>query len=412
MSLMENVFNRIDGYREEIIRLQTELTSRPALSPDSGGTGEHDKAGYVRLMMEALKPDLLDEIKAPDERAEGGYRPSLLAKWGDSLKIPAIWVLGHMDVVPPGDLGLWETDPYRVEVRGDKVIGRGVEDNQHGIISPYLALKAVLEAGGQIGRPVGLICVADEETGSRYGLDYLLNHHREYFQTDDLIIVPDFGREDGGLIEVAEKSMLWLRCTVKGKQCHGSTPHKGRNSLYGAARMIVALQALKETFANSNPLFRPRVSTFEPTKVEANVPNVNTIPGRDVFYLDCRILPEYPLADVMREVTDIVEDIARELELEVKVEPVMQQEAVNPTPVDAPVVKSLSAAIKEVTGVEASPIGIGGGTVAAFFRKAGLHAAVWSTAQDTAHQPNEYCLISNLITDAKIFACLYLNANG
>ena len=54
-------------------------------------------------------------------------------------------------------------------------------------------------------------------------------------------------------------------------------------------------------------------------------------------------------------------------------------------------------------------MGIGGGTVAAFFRRAGLPAAVWMTQTDTAHQPNEYCLISNIMTDAKVFACLYLN---
>ena len=54
-------------------------------------------------------------------------------------------------------------------------------------------------------------------------------------------------------------------------------------------------------------------------------------------------------------------------------------------------------------------MGIGGGTVAAFFRRAGLPAAVWCTVSDTAHQPNEYCLISNILTDAKIFACLYLD---
>jgi succinyl-diaminopimelate desuccinylase len=57
-------------------------------------------------------------------------------------------------------------------------------------------------------------------------------------------------------------------------------------------------------------------------------------------------------------------------------------------------------------------MGIGGGTVAAFFRKAGLQAAVWITMPDSAHQPNEYCLIKNIMTDAKVFACLYLDEFG
>ena len=68
--------------------------------------------------------------------------------------------------------------------------------------------------------------------------------------------------------------------------------------------------------------------------------------------------------------------------------------------------------IKKISGKDAGPVGIGGGTVAAFFRKAGLPAAVWCTMCDTPHQPNEYALISNIITDAKIFACLYMGEDS
>ena len=71
-------------------------------------------------------------------------------------------------------------------------------------------------------------------------------------------------------------------------------------------------------------------------------------------------------------------------------------------------VKALTRAINEVTGLEAKPMGVGGGTVAVFFRRAGLPAAVWATTQDTAHQPNEYCLISDIITDAKVFARMFM----
>ena len=51
-------------------------------------------------------------------------------------------------------------------------------------------------------------------------------------------------------------------------------------------------------------------STFEPTQKEANVSNINTIPGHDVFYLDCRVLPEYPLSTVI----DAIKSIAVEVE--------------------------------------------------------------------------------------------------
>lgn len=408
MSELENVFERIDSYREDVIKLQADLTSRIALGPVNEGTGEHEKIAFVKDLLKESDPDFLEEIKAPDERARDGYRPSLVAGWGEMQDQSSVWVLSHADIVPPGDLSLWESDPYQIKVEGDRIFGRGVEDNQHGFVSSYLALKAVLGSDHQTLRPVCLAIVADEETGSKYGLQYVLQHHKDLFKKNDLIVVPDAGNKEGTMIEVAEKSMLWIRFIVKGKQCHASTPKKGKNSLFGAASLIVALDQLKARFSLSDDLFRPSVSTFEPTKMEANVPNVNTIPGRNIFYMDCRILPLYQVDEILAACKEISQEIGKELGLQIQVDAVHREDAAEPTPPDAPVVKALTKAIRKVTGKDAKPMGIGGGTVAAFFRKAGLPAAVWSTISDTAHQPNEYCLISNILTDAKILACLYL----
>ncbi len=411
MSELEEVFKRIEGYRDEIIAFQSDLTSKIALGPENGGTGEHDKARYLKQKILELRPDYLEEIKAPDQRVDLGYRPNLVAKWEGKVGTPVVWVLSHMDIVPPGDLSLWEGDPYKVKVEGNRITGRGVEDNQHGIVTSYLALKAVLDSGKELIRSIGLAFVADEETGSEFGLDYLLKNRGELFGPDDLIIVPDGGNSEGTMIEIAEKSMLWIKFTVTGRQCHASTPYKGKNSLYGAARLIVALDNLKKKFNLTDVLFSPPISTFEPTKMEANVPNINTIPGKDVFYMDCRVLPAYGVDEIIQTVKRIANEVGKDLDLNIQIDPVYRQDAVNPTSLDAPVVKALTRAIRSVKGLEAKPMGIGGGTVAAFFRRIGLPAAVWMTSHDTEHQPNEYCLIDNLISDIKIFATIYIDEN-
>lgn len=403
------LFKQIDGYTREIIDLQRELTSRVALGPENGGSGEHEKMAYIRDRLDELAPASMEEIQAPDDRAWDGYRPNWIFKWEGQHQRPVIWVLSHADIVPPGDLSLWHTDPYEMAVDGDRIIGRGVEDNQHGFVSAYSALKAVLEAGYTLPYPVGLIIVADEETGSRYGLDYVLNHRREYFHDTDVIVVPDAGDDTGTMIEVAEKSMLWLRFTVTGRQCHASTPQKGNNSLICAAELITALGELHHLFSHTDPLFSPPQSTFAPTKVEPNVPNINTIPGKDTFYVDCRVLPRYSLDRVIAAAQDISRTIGQNRGLQIDVSAVHRQDAADPTSPRSPVVKALHRSIARVTGVQARPMGIGGGTVAALFRRQGLPAAVWSTCPDTAHQPNEYCLISSLIKDTKVFAALYLD---
>ena len=80
-----------------------------------------------------------------------------------------------------------------------------------------------------------------------------------------------------------------------------------------------------------------------------------------------------------------------------------------PTSKDAPVVKALSKAIKTVYKIEPKVCGIGGGTVAALIRRKGYPAAVWSRIHESAHQPNEYTDIPNIIGDAKIFAHIFMD---
>ena len=79
--------------------------------------------------------------------------------------------------------------------------------------------------------------MADEETGSLYGLEHLLNTAPHFFNPDDLYIVPDAGSSKGDVIEIAEKSQLWLKVQTTGIQCHGSTPQKGRNAFLAGADM-------------------------------------------------------------------------------------------------------------------------------------------------------------------------------
>lgn len=401
---------RIDGYRGEVIRLESELTAIPALSPENGGEGEVAKAEYVKKLLATLPVDELLEINAPDARVPCGYRPNLVARFRGTDSSRTVWVLSHLDIVPPGELSLWQSDPYRVRVDGDLLYGRGVEDNQQGMVASLLAVRALHDQGLRPTHDVGVVLVADEETGSKYGLQWLLAHHRDLFRSEDLIIVPDSGNADGSMVEVAEKSILWVGFKTIGKQCHGSRPALGINAHKAAAHLIVKLEGLYQAFPQSDPVFAPPTSTFEPTKKEANVPNINTIPGEDVFYFDCRVLPAYKVDDVIAWMQSAVREVEAEFGVKVELFFPQREDAAPPTPVDAPVVQALTHALAETRGVKAVPMGIGGGTVAAHFRRAGLPAVVWETIDQTAHQPNEYCRISNVLADAKVFAHLFLYA--
>lgn len=389
-----------------MVSLQRELTAIPALGPRNGGEGENAKAFFLEKQLKALSPQTLFNVPCPDPHVPEGFRSNLVALFPGERTSKTIWILSHMDIVPIGDRRLWKSDPYELKRKGDFLYGRGVEDDQHGIVSSYFAVKALQEEGLRPACSIGLLFVSDEETASEKGLEYVLKRKRSLFKANDLYIVPDAGNREGTLIEVAEKSLLWIKFTLSGRQCHGSRPDMGLNTLRGTAHLILALEKLPRYFNKKDRRFDFPKSTFEPTQKEANVPNVNTIPGQDVFYLDCRVLPGYPLTDVLDRIKEIVADVERKTGLGIKIEVVNKIQA-PATPTDAPVVKALQKAILAVHQKKAFPYGIGGGTVAAFFRQAGLPAAVWMTSSGTAHQPNEFCRLSDLIKDAQVFAHIF-----
>ena len=401
---MSALFDELDGKTETVVELQRDMTAIPALGPRNGGDGEKAKAEYLLARLKSMGIADIREYHAPDASVPCGFRPNIAAVIPGADASKTLWVISHIDIVPPGDLSLWNSDPYTMIREGDTLIGRGVEDNQQGIVSSLLAAQALLDLDITPVMNFGMLFVADEETGSGFGLDYLVREHEDMFGPDDLFLVPDFGEPSGEMVEIAEKSMFWLKVVVEGKQCHASTPHQGVNTLVPAAALILKIKELETIFDATNDLYDPPCSTFQPTKKEANVENVNTIPGRDVFYVDSRVLPEYPLADVLDKIREFGAEVEREYGVRISYEAEMQEEAAPATPEDSEIVRRAIASIRKVYGNNPRPVGVGGGTVAAFLRRKGHQAVVWATLHHNAHQPNESASIKNAIGDAKVIA--------
>jgi len=428
--MKDALFSFIDNAEGLAVELETELCKRPAIAPESGGEGELDKALWLEGWLKK-RGFPFERIDIKDERAKGGIRPNIVVDVNAACKgsrdktavaagniadtagktgsKPCLWIMSHLDVVPPGEMSLWESDPWTVIRKDDgplgpRLIGRGVEDNQQGLTSSLIAAAAFKETGFNPGLPVKLLFCADEECGSKYGMEALSGSG--LFGKDDLVLIPDGGDGKGETIEIAEKNLLWLEFTTKGKQAHGSRPDLGANAHLAGAELAVRLHNdLSKIFNDHDPLFEPDYSTFQPTKKNANVPNINTIPGEDFFCMDSRILPRYPIRAVLSEIDRIKAEIEAKHKVTIRYT-VAQGVESQATPVDSPLVGMLSAAVQEVYGIKTRPIGIGGGTVGAFLRNKGIHCAVWSRINDTAHQPNEYAVISNILGDAKVMALL------
>jgi len=391
----KRIREQIARLEPEMVEMQRRLVALPAISPVSGGVGEKAKVEYLAELLRSWGLGVT-EYRAPDKRVPCGYRPSLTARLKGESPRPVLWLMTHVDVVPSGPKDLWQGDPFEARVENGRIYGRGTEDNQQEMVASCYAVKALLDLKLVPQTDVVLMLVADEENGSDYGVGWLLENH-DLCRPEDLVVVPDAGNESGTLLEVAEKSIAWVKFTTLGRQAHGSTPHHGNNAHRAGAHLLSRLdQQLHERYNAEDGLFSPPVSTIEPTKKEENVPNINTIPAEDVFYFDCRMLPQYELTGLVEDMKRIAAEVAAEFKVEVKAEPVQMAQA-------AP---STSDAVRAVYGGEPFTRGIGGGTVAAIFRRRGIPAVVWGRNEGQAHKPNEFSLITNMVGNAAVYARL------
>ncbi|MCL4444739.1 MAG: M20 family metallo-hydrolase [Thermoplasmataceae archaeon] len=381
---------------ETAVRIYRRLIPIKSISPTSGGEGESRKADEICKILEEMGFSNYNRYNFKDD--SGFSRPNIVLKLGNKER--TLWFISHIDTVPEGSLDLWTRPPFTASIEGNKVYGRGSADNGEGIVSSLLMLKNLEPE--KMKYNLGLAFVADEETGSKYGIAQLLDTGN--FNKDDLIVVPDSGTEEGNIIEVAEKSILWLKVVVNGKQGHASRPDLAINaSKLGMIFMLSIEKSLHEKFNASDKTFEYPLSTFSITKHEKNVDNINTIPGKDTFYLDCRILPVYDLDSVMDYIREEALKFAQSNQVKIEIIPFQKEQAPPDTKTTSEVYTELSRAVKRVLDKDAKAIGIGGGTCAAFFRRRGINAVVWGiSVEEKYHQPDEYVVVDNVIKAAEV----------
>ena len=398
--------------RRYIVALYEKMLPVRAVPPDLGGPGELRRALLLEEELRRLgvEPRRYD---SRDERAEGGVRPNLVAVLPGEKRELTLWIVAHMDTVPEGDPGLWRYPPYKATVVGDKVYGRGSEDNGQGIA---IALGLLWLASRGVLKPrvnLGVALVSDEEVGSRHGLLHLLREGVFGEPERNWFLVPDAGAPDGSRMIVAEKHIVWFKVRVEGRQGHASMPHTALNA--HRLGMIFNLELdryLHSLFSGYDELFEPPVSTFEPTRKTENVGNINTIPGVDEVYWDSRLLPRYRPGEVLEAARSLAYHFSSSTGAGVTIDSVMVDDAGEATSPEHPLVENLARAVRETRGVEPRAVGIGGGTVARYLRRHGYPAVVWMTCDETAHQPNEYAKISNVVADIETLAHLLENMDA
>lgn len=229
--------------------------------------------------------DLLDDLGADvtvaaDEQQEG--KASLLARLGPDE--PGGLVLSaHTDCVPAGGQG-WTTDPWHLEVRDGRAVGRGSTDMK-GFLAAILAAAPALAAKG-LRRPVHLAFSHDEELGALSAGELarrLLPHQP---------VLAVVGEPTSMRIVEGHKGVRGFRATVRGKAAHSSRPDDGANAAVAAARLVGFLDDLAAEVAAGpgDDRFDPPFTTFGVGRIDAGTA-LNVIPETAEVLFEYRPVP-------------------------------------------------------------------------------------------------------------------------
>jgi succinyl-diaminopimelate desuccinylase len=210
-----DLIEKISSMEEEMIDFLGDIISVPAVGPLSGGTGEMEKSKLILKYISTWGFEDHIHHDAKDPGVPGGLRPNIEVRVKGKDPSRRFVLIAHMDVVPPGDLGNWTGNPYKMIREEEKLIGRGVEDNGQALTASLFAIKALKDLNIEPVHDISLFLVSDEEETNLKGIGHLLDEN--LLKKTDLILVPDHGDPEGLIIELCEKTLLWVKVNVKGK---------------------------------------------------------------------------------------------------------------------------------------------------------------------------------------------------
>ena len=295
---------------------------------------------------------------------------------------------GHTDVVPPGDLAQWTSDPFVPRIDGGKLFGRGAADMKSGVAAFVAACAAIPAEAGTIQ----LAITNDEEADAINGTEKLVRWMADNGHKFDFALVgePSSAEVLGYSIKIGRRGSFSGVVTVKGVQGHVAYPHKANNPLPVLAGILTALSTTKlddgtEHFPASN---------LEVTTVDVGNPTSNVIPGAGTLKFNIRYNDTWTPETLAEWVRGRIASVdARGTEINFAVSGVPSRSFLSPLSDD---IDTLSDAIEDVTG-RRPEFSTGGGTSDARFVAQYGPVVECGLVGPSMHKADEHISITDLV---------------
>jgi len=307
----------------------------------------------------------------------------------------------HGDVVPPGEG--WTHDPYGGEIDNGSLYGRAAAVSKSDFATFTFALRALEAVAKPTQGSVELHFTYDEEFGGLLGPGWLL---RKGLTRPDLMIAAGFSYE----VVTAHNGCLQMEVTVHGKMAHAAIPNTGIDALQGAVHILEALYAQNALYQSISSgvegITHPYLNVG---RIEGGT-NTNVVPGKVVFKLDRRMIPEENPAEVEASIRQVIAGAAAERPgITVEIKRLLLANSMRPLPGNKPLVDAIQKHGRELFGQPIKAMGTPLYTDVRLYAEAGIPGVIYGAGPRTvleshAKRNDERLVLEDLRRATKVVA--------
>ena len=344
--------------RLDTIELFIKLLSYPSVTPNDEGA-----LTFIR--------DYLDDFEAEWINKVNVKNLFLYKKFGEG---PHLCFAGHIDIVPPGDG--WESNPFVPKYENGYIYARGAQDMKSGVAAFVQACKDTKEFNGVLS----LLLTSDEEGDAKYGTIEVLKFLQSRNFLPDFAIVAEPTCEEvfGDVIKIGRRGSINGVIEKRGKQGHAAYPEKALNPIHKVAQVLPHIAGVD--LDEGDEFFAP--SKFVITDIRAGMEVTNVTPGKLKMMFNVRNNTKTSKEDIEKLVDQYFKDMNYTLALSQSAKPFM-------TDKNSKIVKVITSAIKDITGIDTKYSTAGGTSDARFLAEYGVDVVEFGVINDTIHAPNE-----------------------
>ncbi|BET35224.1 MULTISPECIES: succinyl-diaminopimelate desuccinylase [Wolbachia] len=355
------------------VELTKKLISFRSITPKDDGAIEHIAAILKKSGFECEILEFGDKVK------------NLYAKYING--VPNLCFAGHVDVVPPGELKDWISDPFKPEVRDGMLYGRGASDMKGGVAAFIAAIVDSVAGKFRFSGSISALITSAEESTEEHGTKAVLEWMKSKQKKIDFCVVgePTSSEKLGDTIKIGRRGSATFKLICHGKQGHVAYPDLADNPIY---KMVSILSKIKDTtFDTGNKYFQP--SHCEITTIDVGNNTNNLIPSSIAAGFNVRY-NNTQTPDVLYKMIDaICTNVTNDYKLS------MQSSRNVFLSIPDRNTDIMLDAINKITGIDAV-LSTNGGTSDAAFTKDICPVIEFGMINKTAHQVNECVSIDDI----------------